>query len=153
MHWCNTCAIGFRNYSSKIEYKPLNRKIDNRGDGYFQKSWSFTIYPCQKMNSHGIMFLRVSPLKITGRDASECNSSVTWILEALLTQIEPLWRIVEEHHDLRTSMWHGWILRFLRNVFILEARIKLEKILLKTNSFSQINDFYKKSNAIVYRHP
>ena len=93
--------------------------LDNRGDGspetivWFQKSWSSTIYPCQKMNSHGIMFPRVPPLKITGRDASEFNLSVPWILSALLTQIEPLWRIGAEHHDLRTSMWHGWMLRFL----------------------------------------
>ena len=50
--------------------------IDNRGDGspetivWFQKYCSSTICPYQQINSRGIVFPRVPPLKTTGRDAS-----------------------------------------------------------------------------------
>ena len=43
--------------------------------------------------------------------------------------------------------------KIFEEFFFLAARIKLEKILLKTTSFRQIKDLCKRSSVIVYRNP
>ena len=73
------------------------------------KYWPSVLYPCQKMDSYGAMFSMFPCYKSRG---SAINTSVIWIMSALLTSIQKLWSSVQ-NTELRSSNWHGWFLVYL----------------------------------------
>ena len=78
---------------------------------FFKKIWPSSIYPCQKMDSYGAMFVTVPSFNSKGAGC-RIDTQMVWILSTLMTHVEPLWRLVSEV-QLRKSRWHGWLLCYL----------------------------------------
>ena len=73
----------------------------------FVKYWSLTLYPCQPMNSHGVIFSKVPSFK-----SKDTDTRVVWTVAVLMCRVETLWQIISRV-ELHTSRWHGWMLVYL----------------------------------------
>ena len=76
---------------------------------YCRKSWPSILYPVQKNDRYGAYFPALFHCKT--RPAS--NTSMLWIVSALLTRTESLWQAIVKIKGLRQSRWHGWMLTWL----------------------------------------
>lgn len=70
----------------------------------FKKYWSASIYPCQTMTPHGIMFTVMPDLK-----TNVVNTKNIWILSNLIGRVESLWQVLDEK-PLDVRDWHGWMM-------------------------------------------
>ena len=74
----------------------------------FKKYWFDALHPCQNMTEYGVRFAKLPVLTNRNHD-----TRLIWIVAALLSRIEILWRLISNKVVLRTSNWHGWLLVYL----------------------------------------
>ena len=115
-------------FESVIEFnrenmnKTITATVDNRSDSHtgerleeiklrFTKYWPSMLFPCQKADAYGAMFVRVPSFNTSKVDSAKL--SIMWSICALLTSIQSIWTKVEKYHDHRTSQWFGWVLVYL----------------------------------------
>ena len=73
----------------------------------FSKLWSASLYPCQNMTSHGVIFPKVPRFY-----SKDTNTQKNWIVSGLLSRVESLWQVIEKV-DLKKSQWYGLLMVYL----------------------------------------
>ena len=113
--------------------KPIQVIWDKRQDEnlpiitrYCRRSFVITTFPLQKCNQYGSAFPSIPTFSSRNK-----NTSILWILSALLTRVEVLWQAVCGINKFRQTCWHGWMLTYLTKKCFTHAKMRSEK----TNPF------------------
>ena len=136
--------------------KIISSTVDHHPDGTarqvsYDRFYSLCLYPMQTMSEHGIIFPKVPTFEKT-----ENPTSVIWVISALLTRVEKLWKAVCGTH-MRTSKGRGWLLVYLHKLCFCSNNQRqvpkdpfkylhmstVDKLCMKMQDYVGVGDFFK----------
>ena len=97
------------------------------------------LYPLQKFNEYGSL-----PYLIPIFSSTRYNTSMIWMLCAILTRVEEIWKLVT-NVKLFQSKWHGWILTYVAKKFFTHLKYRAKKgDPYRMNFMQNVDDVYSK---------
>ena len=114
------------------------------------------------MCKHGTRFPKIPPLY--ARNPNRVYTGYVWILAALLSKNETLWRLISSNAELRTSKWYGWMLTYTFNQcfkiensrqskidpFKLASMSCINSIVENISKFDNLEQFFEDIDQIFY---
>ena len=109
----------------------------------FSKLWSASLYPCQNMTTHRVIFPKVPNFKSTNT-----NTQLIWTISGLISRVESLWQVIDKV-ELKTSQWYGWLMVYLtKQCFDRGGRRQNGKDPFKYKFISTVEKITEKINEI-----